>query len=88
MKALFTNRFEKELKKLDDAKLALSVKNIIDNMKEADTINDVKNLKKIRGRKSAYRIKIKDYRIGLFIEGDTVEFARFLHRKDICKYFP
>ncbi|MGH2412635.1 MAG: type II toxin-antitoxin system RelE family toxin, partial [Microcystaceae cyanobacterium] len=36
----------------------------------------------------AYRIRLGDYRIGLFIEGKTVTFARVLHRKEIYRYFP
>lgn len=88
MKVLFTNRFDRELAKLNNAKLAQSVKDIIESVKEADNVNDIKNLKKLKGFISAHRIKIKDYRIGLFIKEDTVEFVRFMHRKDIYKYFP
>ena len=42
----------------------------------------------MEGFKNAYRIKIGDYRIGVFIEEDTIEFVRFVHRKDIYKKFP
>lgn len=35
-----------------------------------------------------YRIRIGDYRIGIFVEGKTVEFARVVHRKDIYQQFP
>ncbi len=38
--------------------------------------------------KFAYRIKIGDYRIGIFVESKVVEMARFVHRKDIYKVFP
>ncbi|NPA92437.1 MAG: type II toxin-antitoxin system RelE/ParE family toxin, partial [Chloroflexi bacterium] len=37
---------------------------------------------------SFYRIRLGDYRLGLEIEGDTVVFVRFLHRRDIYRYFP
>jgi len=46
------------------------------------------NLKKLKGFKTAYRIRVGDYRIGLFISNDTVEFARVVHQKDIYKVFP
>ena len=46
------------------------------------------NLKKLKGFKTAYRIRIGDYRIGVFIDGDIVEFARVVHRKDIYRLFP
>ena len=88
MKVLYTSRFDKELSKLKDEKLAQSVKDIIESVKNAETINDIENLKKLKSSKSAYRINIKDYRIGIYIEKNTVEFSRFLHRKDIYKFFP
>ena len=88
MKILYKKSFDKELLKLNDAKFAKSVKDIIESVKKAETINDINNLKKLKSSKSAYRIKIKDYRIGLYFEKDTVEFVRFMHRKDIYKYFP
>jgi len=40
------------------------------------------------GHPTAYRIRIQNYRVGIFQEGETVEFARILPRKDIYKYFP
>lgn len=43
---------------------------------------------KLEGYKIAYRIKLGDYRIGVFIEDETIEFVRFVHRKDIYKKFP
>jgi len=36
----------------------------------------------------AYRIGIGDYRIGLILEDETLIFVRFLHRKDLYRYFP
>lgn len=35
-----------------------------------------------------YRIRVGDYRLGLALEGDTVILVRFLHRKEIYRYFP
>ncbi|MBP1468695.1 type II toxin-antitoxin system RelE/ParE family toxin [Candidatus Chloroploca sp. M-50] len=35
-----------------------------------------------------YRIRIGDYRLGLFVEDDTITVVRFLHRRDIYRYFP
>ena len=57
----------------------------VENVK---TTIDINQLKKLKGYKSAFRIKVGDYRIGLFIENDVIEFARILHRKDIYNLFP
>ena len=45
-------------------------------------------LKKLRGFKNYYRIKVKDFRIGFKRTDNEVIFMRVLHRKDIYKYFP
>ena len=60
----------------------------IENVEAATRKTEIKNLKKLTGYKHAYRIKIRDYRIGVYIEKDVVEFARVNHRKDIYKIFP
>jgi mRNA interferase RelE/StbE len=54
----------------------------------AENMSGVANLKKLRGAKNSYRIRVGDYRIGLTIEGDLLVFAAFDHRSDIYKYFP
>jgi mRNA interferase RelE/StbE len=42
----------------------------------------------MQGYDSFYRIRLADYRIGIEIINDEIIFARFLHRKDVYKYFP
>jgi len=44
--------------------------------------------KKMKGDKTAFRIRIGKYRIGIYIVNGTVEFTRVLHRDKIYKYFP
>ena len=34
-----------------------------------------------------YRMRVGDYRIGIAVEEDEVEFVRFLHRHDVYRYF-
>jgi mRNA interferase RelE/StbE len=33
-------------------------------------------------------LRISDYRMGIFVENNTVIIVRFLHRKEIYRYFP
>jgi mRNA interferase RelE/StbE len=84
----FTLLFNKDLSGIRDVKLIQSIEDAIDNVKQVASSTEIINLKKLKGYKKYYRIRIGDYRIGLFIEKNTVEFSRFLHRKDIYKYFP
>jgi len=48
----------------------------------------VSNLTKLSGSSGFYRIRVGDYRIGIAVEEDEVEFVRCLHRRDIYRYFP
>jgi len=43
---------------------------------------------KLSGHPATYSIRIGDYRIGLYFEGEEVYIARFLKRSDIYKVFP
>ena len=88
MKIEFLNKFYKDLDKLNLQKVKDDVAFSIENVEQAERIRDIKNIKKLKNSKTAYRIKIGDYRIGLIYENSTIEFARVVHRKDIYKVFP
>jgi mRNA interferase RelE/StbE len=75
------------LKKIRDQFLLRRIREIIERVEAARTLNEVQNLKKISGAGGLYRVRVGDYRIGLAIEGDVVEFVRCLHRRDIYRYF-
>jgi mRNA-degrading endonuclease RelE of RelBE toxin-antitoxin system len=61
---------------------------IITNLQQAKQLKQIKDCKKIKGSKTAYRIRLSQYRIGFFFENETIELVRVLGRKDIYKYFP
>ena len=52
------------------------------------SIDQIPELKKIKGSDQAYRIRVGDYRISIFIENNAVTFARVQHRREIYRYFP
>ena len=80
--------FEKDTDKIKDRTLLVKIADCIEGIQNADHIKTIKNIKKLKGSNNFYRLKIGEYRIGIEIENDTVELIRFLHRKDIYKYFP
>ena len=88
MNTAFEATFEKDIEKLKDRAVLQSVKEIILEVKQAKTIHDIANLKKLKGYDTYYRIRFGRYRIGLEIVNNTVIFTRCLHRKDIYRYFP
>ena len=89
MQIEFLRKFEKDLDKIDNQDVADRVLELIQVVESAHTLADIPNLKKLKGYANAFRVRIGDYRLGLFLANDdTVEFVRFLHRKDIYKVFP
>ena len=88
MKFEFEKAFIKDFRKLRSKELANSIAEAIKQVSEASTANEIINLKKLTGYKSAFRIRIGDFIIGVIIENSIVTFVAFAHRKDIYKRFP
>jgi mRNA interferase RelE/StbE len=78
----------RDLKKIQDEALRRRVKEAIEKVEAAETLRNLPNLTKLSGTSGFYRIRVGDYRIGIAVEGDEVEFVRCLHRRDIYRYFP
>lgn len=88
MKVEFLKTFSKDLDNIKVATVKQRLESLIENLEAASQLNEIPNTKKLKGHKSAYRIKLGDYRVGIFLENDTVEMARVAHRKDIYSLFP
>lgn len=80
--------FEKDLRKILDKVLLLRIKDVINGVKEAKNAKDINGLKKLKGYETFYRIKLGDYRIGIEVVQDEIIFTRFLHRKEVYRFFP
>jgi mRNA interferase RelE/StbE len=76
------------LKKIKDKNLLKRVREVIDEVKQAKDLSDLRNLSKLKGYQTFYRTRIGDYRVGLDVVEGQVIFTRILPRKDIYKYFP
>lgn len=88
MKVVFKSSFLKSISALKDSKLKSNIVSAIENVEKAGGVRQINNIKKLRGYKHYYRIRIGDFRIGLSLENDTVFFVDIDHRKDIYKHFP
>ncbi|MES2428539.1 MAG: type II toxin-antitoxin system RelE/ParE family toxin [Bacteroidota bacterium] len=84
----FTRHFLKDLDKINQIAVKREIAAIIDQVEKAISLSEIANIKKLKGYSTAYRIRSGDYRIGLFVKNNVVEFARIAHRKDIYKIFP
>lgn len=88
MNVLFESRFEKDIKRVRNRDARQKLKDVILAAKEANDLSNLPQLRKLKGHNTYYRIRIGDYRVGIEIVDNAIIFVRFLHRKDIYKYFP
>jgi mRNA interferase RelE/StbE len=88
LRSAFRASFERDLKGIRSQRIRAGVREAILNVEAAADWNDVADIKKLKGLATAFRIRVGDYRIGLFIEDDLAEFVRVLPRRDICRRFP
>ena len=88
MKVEFLKKFSKDLDQLQIKEIKLSLIRVIESLEAAESLEKIPDVKKLKGHKSAYRIRIGDFRLGFFYENSTILLARFVNRKDIYKLFP
>lgn len=79
---------QKDLKKINDQSVKSTLANTILNIQNVSKPTDIQNIKKLKGAKNFYRVRLGSYRLGMIIEGEEVILVRLLHRKDIYKFFP
>ncbi|QLE00812.1 plasmid stabilization protein [Galbibacter sp. BG1] len=88
MTVKYKSSFLKDIKNIKDKKLKSRITDCIVEIKQSDRLTDLKSIKKLKGHQYAYRLRVGDYRIGLFLKNDVVELARVVKRNDIYKLFP
>ena len=87
MKIEIRDSFLKDIKK-QSKENKQKIETIFNDMKTAESISDLRNIKKLQGFKIFYRIRIGDYRLGFAFEDETIVLLHFLHRKEIYRFFP
>ncbi len=88
MKVVFHAGFNKDLDKTKDRKLALLILQTIQLFQRAKNLEEIPNVKKLKGHQNAYRYRKGNYRIGFFAENNTIIFAAFAPRGKIYRKFP
>ena len=84
----YERSFLKDIKKLKNEQIAAKLKAILKQFERDENLSEFSDIKKLKGYKIYYRIKIYDFRLGFSFENNTSDMIRFLHRKDIYKSFP
>ena len=67
MQVEFLSQFNRDLDKIKAAHIKQAIFRAVIRTESAQKISDIPNVKKLAGHKSAYRIRIGDYRIGIFV---------------------
>jgi mRNA interferase RelE/StbE len=89
MKTNYLPTFIKDLKRLKSASSYSTIKNLVfTDILAVQNLQEISNLKKLKGDDNAYRIRVGDYRIGFFLEDNIITFVRVLHRREFYRYFP
>ena len=88
MKVRFEASFAKDLKNIREKDVLKRIAKILEEVKKAENTQQIKSLKKLKGFDTFYHIKFGDYRLGIEVINNEMIFTRFLHRKEIYRYFP
>ncbi|MEQ9288616.1 MAG: hypothetical protein RIG77_16970 [Cyclobacteriaceae bacterium] len=81
MQTRFLKKFSKDLDKLKQPKDKKAILNIIHEVQASSSLDNIQNVKKLTEFTNAYRIRSGNLRLGVFIDEETVEFARVAFRK-------
>lgn len=88
MRIKFGKLFSKDLIKIKDSTLKKDIVEVIVLLENSESIQNISNIKKMKGHSEAYRMRIGKYRLGFYFDGEVIELARFAKREDIYKLFP
>lgn len=88
MNVIYLESLAKDLKKIKEKKLLKSLSQVFIALEETNDLFKISSVKKLSGHPDAYRIRIGDYRLGIYYSNNEVTIARFVKRNDIYKLFP
>ena len=88
MRVIFGKLFSKDLLKIKDLTLKNDIIQAIVELENSESIQNLSNIKKMKGHSEAYSMRIGKYRLGFYFDGEIIELVRFAKREDIYKLFP
>ena len=88
MEVRYHNQFHRDLRRLSNPSLAAQVEQVIEELKEASTIRDVRGVTRLTSAGEHYRIRIREHRLGITMAVSPSILRRFLPRGEIYRYFP
>jgi len=88
MTVLYEKSFLKDIKKLQNKQIVQKLKLLLTELENSNDLISLQNVKKLKGQDDFFRIKIADYRLGFYYRNNEITIIRFLHRKEIYRFFP
>jgi mRNA interferase RelE/StbE len=81
--------FLKDLKKLRKQPVYDQIYELaFTTLPDARSLQEITNIKAMKGSSDRYRIRVGDYRVGIAVQENSIEMMRVLHRREFYRYFP
>jgi mRNA interferase RelE/StbE len=84
----FKASFAKDLRNIKNKDVLNRIREAVEQLEKAQSLQTIANIKKLRGGGNYYRLRVGERMIGLIVEGDNATCVRCLDRKEIYRYFP
>lgn len=88
MELEYRTSFIRDLRRVRNADIRGRVERTIEDLEAASTIAEIPGAARIKAEGHYYRIRLGNYRLGVALEHDVAILVRFLHRRDIYRFFP
>jgi mRNA interferase RelE/StbE len=89
MKIEISKRFVKDTQKITDKRILAKIQQVLLEAQKVEGVNFLADLEEMTGYPNFYRVKFDyRYRIGIYCEGDIIEFLRVGNRESFYKKFP
>ncbi len=89
MKIQISKRFVKDCEKINDPRIVAKIRKTLENAQTVMHISELSQLEEMSGHTGYFRLKFDyRYRMGLYLEDETLQFLRVGRREDFYKKFP
>lgn len=89
MKISIVKRFVKDTQKIPDKRILAKIQQILLEAQKVESLVELADLEEMSGYPNFYRIKFDyRYRIGIYLENETIQFLRVGSRESFYKKFP
>ena len=87
MRLIISNRYIRELRNINHVTQRQAAE-ALEQIGNAQTFSDIPHFKALKGHPNFYRIRVGNYRIGLYWNGETFYVERIGSRGDFYKTYP